>query len=188
MIMIWKRTRTIVLLAWLLGAPTIVPAVAQTSASYRLQESSFNNGGNPGRSGALASAHFRVSLDAVGEDAARAGTASASIHVDGGFVAGLTPPGEVTGLRFTDATTLRWNPERSADRYELYRGLVASLPGTYGACLANDLAAQTTSDASLPSTGQGFFYMVTARNRLREEGPKGFRSGGIEEANPLPCP
>lgn len=188
MIMIGNRTRPIVILAGLLGALAIAPVAAQTSASYRLRESSFNNGGNPGSAGALVSAHFRVSLDAVGEDAARAGAASASIHIDGGFVAGMTPPGEVTGLRFTDATTLQWNPERSADRYELYRGGVASLPGTYGACLANDLTAQTASDTALPSTGQGFFYMVTARNRLREEGPKGFRSDGIEESNPLPCP
>jgi hypothetical protein len=44
------------------------------------------------------------------------------------------------------------------------------------------------SDTSTPSVGQGRFYLVSARNRLREEGPKGYSSNGIEQANPSPCP
>jgi hypothetical protein len=91
-------------------------------------------------------------------------------------------------LAFSDRSTLQWSPERSAGTYELYRGALSTLPGSFGACLTSDLAVETATDASSPLTGQGYFYVVTARNRLREEGPKGYRSDGSEEGNPSPCP
>jgi hypothetical protein len=181
------RSRRILATAGLACALSFVPAVAQTSASYKLAETTFNNGGNP-VGGAPSSAHFRITLDAIGEAVVRAGAMSASYHVDAGFVGVYGPPGEVTGARFPNKTTLAWDPEPWGHRYEVYRGTLASLPGTFGACFANDLTQPTASDASSPSTGQGHFYLVTARNRLREEGPKGFRSNGTEEGNPTPCP
>jgi hypothetical protein len=88
-------------------------------------------------------------------------------------------------------TTLRWAPELSAEWYEIYRGTIASLPGTYGTCFAGDIlasVANSAADPANPPAGEGFFYLVTARNRLREEGPKGFGSDGALEGNPLPCP
>ena len=36
--------------------------------------------------------------------------------------------------------------------------------------------------------GACLFYLVTARNRLGEEGTKGYRSPGIERPNDAPCP
>ncbi|PYT33187.1 MAG: hypothetical protein DMF52_16120 [Acidobacteria bacterium] len=42
------------------------------------------------------------------------------------------------------------------------------------------------SDPTIPP--QGFFYLITSRNRLDEEGIKGHASSGVERANPLPCP
>ena len=36
--------------------------------------------------------------------------------------------------------------------------------------------------------GNGYFYLVTARNRLWEEGTKGSSSAGAQRANPAPCP
>ncbi|HET8947434.1 MAG TPA: hypothetical protein VFQ07_10660 [Candidatus Polarisedimenticolia bacterium] len=168
------------------------PALAQSSASYRLQETSLNNGGDPRNGAALTSAHFHIRLDALGDAALRSGLASASFHVEEGFVGRYAPPGEVAGLLLTDTpahvTTLQWNPEPRADRYEVYRDLLSSQPGTYGVCFAGDLAVPVSTDASLPAPGTGYFYLVTARNRLREEGSKGFTSTGQVRGNPLPCP
>ncbi|HEX4826187.1 MAG TPA: hypothetical protein VFV19_17945 [Candidatus Polarisedimenticolaceae bacterium] len=163
-------------------------AAAQTSASYKLSETAINDGGNPTAT-TLASAHFHVKLDAIGDGVVGSGLTSASFHADTGFVGRYRPPGEVTSLTWSGKTTLQWNPERSIGKYEVYRDLLTALPGgAFGGCLASELTAESATDASTPVTGQGWFYLVTARNRLREEGPKGYRSGGIEEANPSPCP
>lgn len=183
-----RSRRWILVTAGLACALGFMPAVAQTSASYKLTETSLNNGGNPRFGAVPGSASFRMTLDAVGEGVVRAGAASASYHVDVGFVGGYGPPGEVTGLRFVDQATLVWDPKPRAQRYEVYRGTIDSLPGAFGDCFANDLTAPTTSDASSPPDGQGHFYLVTARNRLLEEGPKGYGSDGTEEANTMPCP
>jgi hypothetical protein len=166
----------------------VVPAAAQTSPHYKLTEASINDGGDPGNGGRPAAPHFHLSLDAIGDDLVGAGLASASFHLDGGFVGRYPPPGEVQGLRVDASSMLQWNPELSAAEYEMYRGLMATLPGTYGACFAGGLTSVNVSDASTPPVGQGYFYLVTARNRLGEEGPKGFRSDATEEGNPSPCP
>jgi hypothetical protein len=165
-----------------------LPATAQTSASYKLTESSINSGGDPNQGSMLASSHFHIKLDAIGDAVIGTGLASASFHADGGFVGRYPPPGEVTGLAFSDKSTLQWRAERSTGTYELYRDVLATLPGSFGACFTSDLTAETAMDSSSPSMGQGYFYLVTARNRLREEGPKGYRSDGTEEGNPSPCP
>jgi hypothetical protein len=172
----------------LTAALVFVPVAAQESASYKLTETTINNGGNPGALGEPGSAHFLITLDAVGDAVVRTGAASASFRVDAGFVGRYGPPGEVTGARFVNKSALVWNPAPWAYRFEVYRGTIGSLPGAFGACFAGDLAAPTANDASVPSPGQGHFYLVTARNTLREEGPKGYGSDGTEQANPVPCP
>jgi len=185
----WRDgTLRLVVLAPLFGLVAVHPATAQTSSSYKLFEASINSGGNPGNAGTLTSAHYHISLDTIGDGVVLTGLASPAFHLDGGFVGQFPPPGEVTGLRFSDLTTFLWSPERSAQRYEIYRGTTASLPGTFGTCFANNLSLVSATDASIPAPGQGFFYLVTTRNRLGEEGPKGYASNGTEEANPLPCP
>jgi len=187
-----RITRPVMVLAALIGGFTIAPAAAQSSASYKVQDASLNNGGDPRNVPVLASGHFHMSLDAIGGGAVRSGLASASFHVDTGFVARHPPRPEVTGLLLTPnafpETQLQWNPLASAISYEVYRGTISTLPGTYGTCFASGLISTSTTDTSLPSINQGFFYMVTARNAIGEEGPKGFRSTGLEQANPAPCP
>jgi hypothetical protein len=84
--------------------------------------------------------------------------------------------------------TLSWDPERSVGDYDVYRDLLSSLPGNFGACLEHDVPAQTAVDVGIPGVGTGYFYLVTAENRLDEEGTKGFRSNGSERLNPAPCP
>jgi len=175
-----------VLLLALAGAGV---AMAQTSASYKLTEFTFNNGGDPTNGSSAASASHRIRLDAIGDAVVGTALASASHRVDVGFVSNYPPPGEVKGHLFTGKTTLAWSPEKSVGSYDVYRAAVSSLAGLgYGACLQSGLTAETATDATTPSAGQGYFYLVTARNRLGEIGTKGTASSGLERANPAPCP
>ena len=164
-------------------------ALAQTSTSFKLEEHVFNAGGNPAAGMVPTSASFQITLDAIGDGMAATGLSSASFQLDGGFVTGYPPPGEVLGLRFTDLTTLEWNPEGSIGSYSLYRDLLSSLSGLgYGMCQQPFLLVETTTDTDVPAApGTGFFYLLTAENKLAEEGTKGFHSDTTERMG-LACP
>jgi hypothetical protein len=165
-------------------------ALAQSSASFRVAEHALNAGGDPSQGTSPYSTSFRVSLDAVGEGVVARGLSSASFRADGGFVSAYSPPGEVGGLRFGPGhANLSWDPESSVGDYAVYRDTVSSLPGLgAGACWQHGMTTVGVADPAVPSSGEGFFYVVTARNRLGEEGTKGFRSSGAERANASPCP
>jgi hypothetical protein len=165
-------------------------AWGQESPSYRLTEHSFNAGGRPNDGGTASSASFLLSLDALGQETVGRPLGSASYRMEGGFVSAYPPPGEATGLLFLDADTLAWDPEPSAGHYNLYRDLLSSLAGLgYGQCEEHGLTTTTTTDTDIPSpAGEGYFYLVTAANRLREEGTKGWDSDLGERPNPNACP
>ncbi len=175
------------MLATLLLA-SVSGAMAQTSASYRLTEFTFNNGGDPQNGSFALSASYRIRLDAIGDAVAAIALSSASNHTSAGLVADNPPPGEVKNQRWTSKTTFIWDPEKSIGSYAAYRATLGSLPGNYGACLMSPIASESWTDSSVPAPGTGYFYLVTARNRLGEEGTKGFASSGIERPNPAPCP
>jgi hypothetical protein len=168
----------------------LTPAVgAQTSTSFKLEEQLFNAGGNPADGVVLTSTSFRITLDAIGESAARRGLGSDSLGLDGGFVPRYRPPGEVTALRFTDAVTLVWKADGSVGWYNLYRDLMSNLSTLgYGDCDQYDLTTETTTDTDAVPSDDGYFYLVTAKNRLGEEGTKGFDSDDVERPNLIPCP
>ena len=163
-------------------------ALAQTSASYRLAESSFDFGGDPVNGAFAASSSYHVRLDALGGTAIATGLSSASYRADGGFVASYPPPGEVLGQNWTSNTTMACDPEGSVGSYGLYRDLVSTLPGGFGSCLQSPIATETATDSADPPVGAAWFYLVTARNTLLEEGTKGYESNGTERSNPSPCP
>jgi hypothetical protein len=163
-------------------------ALAQTSASYKLTESVFNAGGDPQNGTVAASASWRVTLDAIGDAADGVGLASASWHADAGFVDLYRPPGEVRNVLWPSKTTMTWSPEPTVGAYEVYRSFLSMLPGDFGSCLASGLTDETATDASAPPVSAGWFYIVTARNRLAEEGTKGAQSSGSERPNSSPCP
>ena len=171
----------------LLGATGL--AFTQSSASYRLEESVMNAGGVPADGLAVTSAGFRVTLAAIGEGVAGGTTpTSASFAVGSGFPAAYPPATEVLGLNFQTDQTLSWAAEPSAGTYNLYRDDLTSLAGLgYGACFAQDVSGTTATDAALPASGAGFFYLVTAENRLDEEGTKGLDSSGTGRAGTA-CP
>jgi len=171
-------------------------AFAQTSTNYKLVEHSINAAGHPAQGTILVSTGgavgFRITLDAAGE--AVVGPTMTNLggtfRMDGGFLLAYPPPGEVANLQLSaDEVTLSWNSEKSFGDYNLYRDLLSSLSGVgYGLCEQSAITATSTTDAGVPPTGDGYFYLVTARNRLREEGTKGFDSAGAERPNPSPCP
>jgi hypothetical protein len=164
-------------------------AVAQQSASFKLHEQSFNAGGHPRDGAMLASTSFRITLDSIGDALAEPLATSTSFHMAGGFASSYPPPGEVLGLDFADESILGWETEGSVGTYALYRAATTTLPGlAYGACLDSGLTDESYTDLDLPSAGQAYFYLVTARNLLGEEGTKGNDSSGAERANPAPCP
>ena len=157
------------------------PAFAQESASYKLSEHVFNAGGHPADGVVLASATYHVTLDAIGDSVVGRDLTSTSYSMDGGFIPGYPPPGEVLGLHFTDVETLVWHPERSVGVYNLYRGQVNGFDGTvYGSCSEQDIAVTTTTDDDPVPEQNGYYYLVTAENRLGEEGTKGVDTGGSE--------
>ncbi len=178
--------RTLIMLLTLVVLTT-APAAAQQSAGFILEEHTFNQGGRPGGGVTAASTSYRISLDAIGGIAARP-LAGATFGINGGFVAPYLPAGEVQGLRFSTRDMLLWDVALSAADYRLYRDDLASLSGLgYGDCL--DTAAQSGyMDLEQPLPAAGFFYLVTARDRLDSEGTKGFDGAGSERANPAPCP
>jgi hypothetical protein len=164
-------------------------AHAQTSASFKLTESTFNAGGDPQNGTSAASASFHIKLDAIGDAVAGGTPASASFHAGAGFVGDYPPPGEVAGFLFTDRSTMTWAPERSVGTYDVYRDALAGLTsGAMGACFASGSSSEGAVDAGTPASGQGWFYLVTARNLLGEEGTKGSGVGATERPNAAPCP
>ncbi len=88
-----------------------------------------------------------------------------------GVVDDGTVPGEVIGLLASKSATdtlLTWVTTSDASRYDILRGSVGvwpvgSNPGTE-TCLANDDYITRTTDASVPSFGHAFWYVVRAEN------------------------
>ncbi|HET9301017.1 MAG TPA: hypothetical protein VFO11_13795 [Candidatus Polarisedimenticolaceae bacterium] len=160
-------------------------AMAQSSADFEIKAQAFNAGGQPVTVG---SADFQIRLGSIGDSVAGVSLGSASFGVDSGFGLSFSPPGEVTGIRFTDPVTLAWNPEKSSGAYNLYRNLLSAIAPGFGACNQSNLPGETATDAVLPGAGTGFFYLVTAENVLAEEGTKGFQSSNVERVNAAPCP
>jgi hypothetical protein len=161
---------------------------AQVSTSYKIEEHTFNAGGRPEGGAIASSAGFRISLDAIGDGVVGRGLASASYVMDGGLVSAYPPPGEVVGLRFESPQFFSWDAEGSVGTYGVYRDSFGTLPGGYGVCFDSGITGTSTQDLSSPSPGQGWYYLVTARNRLAEEGSKGTSHDGTQRGNPSPCP
>ena len=163
-------------------------ALAQESASYRLNEHALNAGGRPAAGVVLQSSSYTISLDAIGDAVVASSLASASYQISAGLAQAYPPPGEVLGLSFVDKETMVWDAERSAGVYNLYRDLTSELSDLgFGLCEQPALPEATATDADPVPSGGCFFYLVSARNLLGEEGTKGFQSDGTERQGTF-CP
>lgn len=176
-------------------------ALGGSSPNYEVSEYVLNLGGHPRDAEIPQSAKYRVTLASIGDPAHCLGTPlpSSNYQANPCFVSSFLPPGELTGLHLTDADTLVWDPEPSVGVYNLYRGDPLPDPSwsttsrTWGDRLKCGidpwLVGESWTDTTQPATGDG---LVTAMNRLAEEGPIGSThglSGGDEPRQPnLPCP
>jgi hypothetical protein len=172
--------------AFCLSLLAAVGAKAQTSTNYQNKEHVVNSGGNPAPT--LTSTSYKVTLSSIGDGLLATSMSSSSYQMSGGFDEAYPPPGEVQNLRFTSKTNFGWNPEPSVGTYNVYRGLVSGLASGYGSCIQSNLTTPSTSDGTTPAAGQCFFYLVTAKNRLGEEGTLGKNSAGTPRPNTSPCP
>jgi len=166
--------------------------LAQQSASFALEGTTLNEAGRPENGTLAQSGSFQITLDAVGEALPAFDAVSASFNLSGGVVGAYAPSAEVQALGFVSAggaaPALAWAPLPTAVRYDVYRGATGSLPGSFGACLASNLASTSYNDAAAPLPKTGFFYLVTGENRLGEEGTKGYQSNGAVRTAAPACP
>lgn len=178
--------RAVVTLVAIVVAP---PILAQEGARFRANERTSNAGGAPAGA-TVSSARFRLQPAAIGQGVGHHALVGANYRSSLGFVSAYPPPGEVRGLVLAaDRTTLTWDAEPSVGRYHVYRDGLSALPGLgFGACLDGEVPGTTLIDPGVPGDGTGYFYLVTAVNRLDQEGTKGITSGGTERGNPAPCP
>jgi hypothetical protein len=152
-------------------------ALAQTSTSFQLEEYTLNAGGTPSHGIELSSTSFSITVASIGDTLVAVGLGSSSFGLDVGFDVAYPPPGEVGGLLMIDPQTLVWSAESSAGVYTLYRDDTGD---GYGNCEEQEIAATTTTDAATPTPNNTFYYLVTVKNRLAEEGTKGFQSNATE--------
>jgi len=93
-------------------------------------------------------------------------------------------PGEALGLQFSSASDLSWSPPASmggsAVRYDVLRSGVPNDFVAAATCLASDLPAPGTSDASIQPLASSFFYLVRAVNGCSQgDGPLGSGSDDV---------
>ena len=177
----WKRTIEAGVLLLLLSGS----ALAQTSASFQLEEYTLNAGGTPSQGSELASASFRMTVASLGNTLSAVGLDSASFQLDSGFGVSYLPPGQVAAMCggagelpavFTDVQTLIW-PRGAFGRDSTTCTGTIPVVG-YGICEQQDLIAATYGDGRGGALDRAttFYYLVTVENRLAEEGTKGFQS------------
>lgn len=103
-------------------------------------------------------------------------------------------PGEIGGLHLlADHSTLVWESASGTSgtdtAYDLLRGELGELPvgaGGSETCLAQSVAGTSAEDASVPTAGSGFFYLVRGTN-VCGEGGWGADSGSAERVSGT-CP
>ena len=78
-------------------------------------------------------------------------------------------------------------PGKYTSLSNVFRDYGDVLPGSFGECLQSSITGETATELDTPPTGQGWFYLITAKNRLGEEGT-GTERSGAQRPNSSPCP
>jgi hypothetical protein len=118
-----------------------------------------------------------------------------TVTVTNSAICAAGPPGEVSPagstlpLRFLDHATLAWEDanRNGAATFNLYRGSIEGLvSGDTGSCLMASIAATSIADPANPSSGDGWFYLVTGEN-AEGEGSRGNGAGCAPRAPVNSC-
>ena len=94
----------------------------------------------------------------------------------------------------TNNQSFSWTGDASILSWNVYRGSLPGISATnYGACFRSGQPAPGLTDADVPATGHGFFYLVTGvylhpTSGLPVEGSLGTDSTGRIRPNNAPCP
>jgi len=99
-------------------------------------------------------------------------------------------PGDTQPLTITRAEStinISWDAVAGANSYSVSRGDLSS-KGTnqYGTCQGNGISTTSYSDTTLPSPGQGFFYLVQAQSYGCGMGSLGTTSSELQRTNSNP--
>jgi hypothetical protein len=104
-------------------------------------------------------------------------------------------PGEVVGVLLSKpaptVARLAWPAVSQAQGYSITRGSLQALGlWVYGPCLAQGIAATTYDDAAVPTSGQGYAYLVQPWTSVCGSGSLGPDSTGTVRLNsdPARCP
>jgi hypothetical protein len=96
-------------------------------------------------------------------------------------------PAEAKPLSVTKTGTvanLTWVAVGDTDAYSVTRGDLASRAANqYGGCLAEGLSSPSYDDATMPSPGEGFYYLVQAQNYDCGLGSLGATSSELQRTN-----
>lgn len=167
------------------------PAGAQQSANFRLEGTTLNAGGRPVGGVMAQSVSFQITLDAVGDAVPALDASSPNFGLSCGTTGAYAPAAEVSEVSFgppLPPDSFKWSPAPTAVLYNLYRGVTGTLPGTFGSCLASNVAATSYADPAVPAAKTGYFYLVTGENRVGEQGIKGYQSNGAPRTSLPACP
>ncbi|HEX6851367.1 MAG TPA: thrombospondin type 3 repeat-containing protein [Candidatus Polarisedimenticolaceae bacterium] len=95
--------------------------------------------------------------------------------------------GDDLHLDKTGGGRLTWTRTAQGHAYNVYRGTLQS-PWVYDeSCFETESPDATADDATIPAPGQGFFYLVSAKN-LCGESSHGRTSQGVDRFPPVTCP
>jgi hypothetical protein len=98
------------------------------------------------------------------------------------LISGSTPPPRVTGFGFAARSAMDWEDTLAAASYDVVKGSLGTLraQGSFTpsvtACVENNGTDRTAGDATVPSPGQGFWYLVRA---TRSNGTNGSYSMAV---------
>jgi hypothetical protein len=96
-------------------------------------------------------------------------------NCDGTTDEGFPTPSATAGAVIAgDKTTISWDPDPVADRYDVVKGDLMILRGSGGEfstsltdCLESDSPDATATDGSAPAVGDGYFYLVRTQRDCR---------------------
>lgn len=94
-------------------------------------------------------------------------------------------PGEVSGVRWSNKTTVGWSPLAGAVEYHVYRSETPLSYGNFGICADVLDPARTDLTLTEPGTplgGTAWFYLITGEDSQSREGTLGF-AAGAERSN-----